>query len=60
MITKGCNVTFRQYAGIGHEVMPWNTPDIYTDIYSFLVEQKDFVFVDRSFNPGLFQLLLDD
>ena len=60
MIDREYSVTFRKYAGIGHEVMPWNTPDIYTDIYSFLVQQKNFVFEDRKFDPALLNMLLDD
>jgi pimeloyl-ACP methyl ester carboxylesterase len=35
-----CNVTFKLYPNIGHEVSPWNTPNIIDDIYEFLNKQK--------------------
>ena len=59
MDSIGCNITFKMYANTGHEIMPWNTPQIYADIYSFLVQQKGFIF--RTYNPNLsiYNILLE-
>jgi hypothetical protein len=60
MVNIGCNVTFKLYENTGHEIMPWNTPHIYADIYSFLILQKDFIIKNYKFNPSIINLLLDD
>jgi hypothetical protein len=54
----GCNVTFQLYENTGHEIMPWNTPGIYADIYSFFSQNENFEVKESNANTSILNLLL--